>query len=53
MIRATVRRRRGGRIDLARAIMCPLYAISPRFDMEGRMIKQGSYKGMLDAFGIV
>jgi len=27
--------------------------IPDRFDMEGRLIKEGSYKGMLDAFGIV
>jgi len=30
-----------------------LTPIPEQFDMEGRLIKEGSYKGMLDAFGIV
>ena len=30
-----------------------LTPIPDQFDMEGRLIKEGSYKGMLDAFGIV
>jgi uncharacterized peroxidase-related enzyme len=30
-----------------------LTPIAEQFDMEGRMIKEGSYKGMLTAFGIV
>jgi uncharacterized peroxidase-related enzyme len=29
-----------------------LTPIPEQFDMEGRLIKEGSYKGMLDAFGI-
>ena len=29
-----------------------LVPIPEQFDMEGKMIKEGSYKGMLDAFGI-
>jgi hypothetical protein len=29
-----------------------LTPIPDQFDMEGRMIKEGSYKGMLDTFGI-
>ena len=30
-----------------------LTPIPDQFDMEGRLIKEGSYKGMLDTFGIV
>jgi AhpD family alkylhydroperoxidase len=30
-----------------------LTPIPEQFEMEGRLIKEGSYKGMLDAFGIV
>jgi uncharacterized peroxidase-related enzyme len=30
-----------------------LTPIPDQFEMEGRLIKEGSYKGMLDAFGIV
>lgn len=30
-----------------------LTPIPDQFDMEGRLIKEGGYKGMLDAFGIV
>jgi hypothetical protein len=30
-----------------------LTPIPDQFDMEGRMIKEGGYRGMLDAFGIV
>lgn len=29
-----------------------LTPIPARFDMEGELIKEGSYKGMLDVFGI-